>query len=294
MKLKQSIVEVPESDPFLGDKLARRNHAITLTQFISSLEEPFTISVEAGWGHGKSTFLRMWAQHLKIEQYSCIMFNAWENDFSEDPLIPFVTELGKAISQLDDGSGKATKKLQGISKSLRKAGIQIAKRTLPVAAKLLTAGILDVDELVEAAAGDAIEKAIEEKFKEYETDRDTLDGFKVTLSKVVEALHENGRKLPLVFMIDELDRCRPTFALALLERIKHIFNVDGIVFVIAIDREQLLESIRTVYGFKTDAPRYLRRFIDLGYVLPDPQPEQYPIHLMSAFGVPRRVYASEP
>ncbi len=284
MKLKHSIVEVPVGNPYANDKLGRGQHAEILTRFLADLDEPLTLTVEAGWGHGKTTFLRMWFQHLKDQNYSCISFNAWESDFSEDPLIPFVTEIGKAVAELDDGSGKATKLLQDLSGRLKKSGIQVAKRTLPIAAKLLTAGLLNGEEFAEESASEAIEQAIKDKFDEYDADKNTLDDFKSTLSDVVKTLRDHGKKLPLVFMIDELDRCRPTYGLALLERIKHIFNVDGIAFVLAIDRSQLTESIRTVYGSGTDAHRYLRRFVDFRYTLPDPNPEMYPAHLMSVFG----------
>lgn len=281
MKLKHETVSVPEQNPFQFDMLDRKQQAEMLTTFIKSIDEPLTMSVEAGWGHGKTTFFRMWAQHLKNNNFSCISFNAWESDYSEDPFIPFVAELRKSIIEAESGSGEISKKLADLSNFLRKTGIQVAKRTLPVAVKMITAGLLDADDLIKEAAGDAIEKAIEQKFDEYEADRESVDKFKLALAKVVQELKDQEKQLPLVFMIDELDRCRPTYALALLERIKHIFNVDGIIFVLAIDRKQLLESIRTVYGSNTDATRYLRRFIDFGYTLPDPKPEKYPSHLMS-------------
>jgi len=282
MKLKHSTLLIPEQTPFQFDKLEREPHAKMLTQFISSIEEPLTMSVEAGWGHGKTTFFRMWAQHLKNENFSCISFNAWEGDYSDDPFIPFVSEIRKAMTEVKGVSGEVSGKLADISELLRRTAVQVAKRTLPVAAKVLTAGLLDTDAIIEQAAGDAIAKAIEHKFDAYDADRKSLDNFKAALTSAVKVLKEQGRKSPLIFMIDELDRCRPTYALALLERIKHIFNVEGIVFVLAIDREQLLESIRTVYGSQTDAGRYLRRFVDYRYSLPDPKPDKYPHHLMSA------------
>jgi len=285
MKLKPTAIAVEPNEPFKSDKLGRDSCAKTLTQFISSVDEPLTLSVEAGWGHGKSTFFRMWEQYMLDAGYTCIQFNAWEADFAEDPLIPFVSEIRKAISVVGTQDGGISNKISQISETLRKSGIQIAKRTIPVAAKILTAGLLDTEELIESAAGDAIERAIEQKFEEYEKSKETLTEFKSALSSLVEDLKAQGKPTPLVFMIDELDRCRPTFALSLLERIKHIFNVERIVFVLAIDREQLLESIRTVYGANTDAPRYLRRFIDFEYKLPDPKPESYPVFLMEIHGV---------
>ena len=76
---------------------------------------------------------------------------------------------------------------------------------------------------------------------------------------------------PLVIAIDELDRCRPSYAVELLEIAKHFFSVDNIVFVLAIDKAQLSHAIKAVYGNDFDASGYLRRFIDLDFQLPKPE-----------------------
>ena len=72
-----------------------------------------------------------------------------------------------------------------------------------------------------------------------------------------------------MFIIDELDRCRPTFAIELLERVKHIFDVPNIVFVFGINRAELVKSLESIYG-EIDAGTYLRRFFDMEFVLPEP------------------------
>lgn len=82
-------------------------------------------------------------------------------------------------------------------------------------------------------------------------------------------------KPPLFIFIDELDRCRPTYAIELLENIKHLFSVPGVVFILATDSDQLGHSIESVYGQGIDAGAYLRRFIDQTYQLPEPSYEQF-------------------
>lgn len=75
----------------------------------------------------------------------------------------------------------------------------------------------------------------------------------------------------MIFIIDELDRCNPYYAVKVLERIKHLFNIPNIVFVLSIDKEQLSNSIRGYYGSDLiKADEYLKRFIDIEYTLPDP------------------------
>ena len=87
--------------------------------------------------------------------------------------------------------------------------------------------------------------------------------FSSLLEKAVGAIQPEDSSKPLLFFIDELDRCRPTFAIEMLERIKHLFDVKNMVFVLSIDKKQLEAITAAVYGERIDASEYLRRFIDL-------------------------------
>jgi len=84
----------------------------------------------------------------------------------------------------------------------------------------------------------------------------------------------HGQK-PIVVLVDELDRCRPDYAIELLERIKHLFSVNGYVFVFALARDQLEKSVGHRYGEKFDASGYLERFFDFRFGLPDPDLAEY-------------------
>ena len=89
-------------------------------------------------------------------------------------------------------------------------------------------------------------------------------------------------------MIDELDRCRPSYAVELLEVAKHLFEVEHIVFVLAINRAQLAHSIRALYGIGFDADGYLRRFVDVDFVLPEPDRDQLIRALLGDIEIPQR------
>ncbi len=91
------------------------------------------------------------------------------------------------------------------------------------------------------------------------------------LHDLAQSVYDNAGQKPLIFIVDELDRCRPTFAIETLERIKHLFSIDHVIFVLGIDREQLGHSIQSVYG-NIDVDNYLHRFIDLDLLIPDPDP----------------------
>lgn len=103
------------------------------------------------------------------------------------------------------------------------------------------------------------------------------------LEKAVEQLKLSGKKPSLIICIDELDRCRPTFAIEMLERIKHLFDVPGIIFLLSIDKSQLESSTAAVYGERINAPEYLRRFIDLEYALPTIQGKAFTEVLIKRF-----------
>ena len=87
---------------------------------------------------------------------------------------------------------------------------------------------------------------------------------------MAEAVVESNEQRSLIVMIDELDRCRPSYAVELLEVAKHLFEADHIVFALAVNRTQLEHSIRGLYGSDFDAGGYLRRFLDVDFMLPDP------------------------
>ena len=87
---------------------------------------------------------------------------------------------------------------------------------------------------------------------------------------------------PLVFVIDELDRCRPTFAIELLERVKHVFDVPNLVFVFGINRRELCSARQSVDGH-IDATVYLRRFFDMEFGLSEADPERFCKHLLERF-----------
>ena len=78
------------------------------------------------------------------------------------------------------------------------------------------------------------------------------------------------KKLPIYICIDELDRCRPTYAISLLEGVKHLFNAKGVCFVFSTNLAQLSESVKAVYGPGFNGHMYLKRFFDFDYQLPPP------------------------
>src|SRR5207244_5920704 len=139
------------------------------------------------------------------------------------------------------------------------------------------------------------EEVAKQQIEKYQADKKTIGHFRQELSELVTVLRKKsgGASKPIIFVVDELDRCRPPYAIELLEKIKHLFLVDGLVFVLAIDRQQLGESVKCLYGEGLDADNYLRRFIDLEYRLPAPKLEQFVKAQFARFGLDEAMTAKK-
>ena len=279
--LKSREIEVKAGSPFANDALNRKASAEILTEFIKSSNEPIVICIDAPWGQGKTTFLRMWEQYLKDNSIPTLYFNAWENDFSNDALICLIGEISSSITELSK-NGDETKARQYLT-LVKNLGINLVKKSIPVAAKIATAGIINFDELTEEALAELAESAVKEQLESYEKSKKTISTFKSTLSDFALSISSKESPKPLVFIIDELDRCRPNFAIEILEKAKHFFSVENIIFVLGADKEQLGSSIKSIYGNDVNVNGYLRRFIDIDYVFPSPNKGLFVNHLFEKF-----------
>ncbi len=118
-------------------------------------------------------------------------------------------------------------------------------------------------EAADDGAGESLGKAIENRLDELQERTNTVAAFKEALEQWAGA--DEG---PIVIFVDELDRCRPSFAVQLLERAKHFFEVPNVVFVLLLNKPQLEAAIKGVYGSGIDAVTYLTKFITLTVTLP--------------------------
>jgi len=272
MRLKIAEPEIDKENPFLHDKLEREQSAKVLTQFFSNIEESFVVSLNSSWGTGKTTFIKMFRQYLLNQGFPVIYFNVWETDYQDNPLIAFIGEINSAIDELKK-YGFEIEKSKKVFKKIKKTGKDILKKSIPIAIKTASQKAMDMDNSADDAFHDFTSVVLENQIKNYSATKEQLKKFKEHLKEMVEDLQKNensnDRKFrPLIFFIDELDRCRPDYVIQVLEKIKHFFDVDGIVFVLAADMEQLGCSVKTVFGQNMKERNYLRKFIDLEYNIP--------------------------
>lgn len=262
-------VEPPPSEatPWVDDLLGRQHLALNLTEFVRPQRDPLVISLHGDWGSGKTFFLQRWVQDLQDTGFPTFYYNAWSDDYSATPLVCILVAL--------EGI-KKTPSARRVARRLRKAAVPFLLGA-PLHFVKAQAGVdltalgLDSKSLV---ADDALFGAYRTHLSHRNDLRHALASFSTSLS--------GNSNLPTICVIDELDRCRPTFAIELLETLKHLFNIPGLIFVLALNRSQLARSIQSVYG-NIDADGYLRRFFHVSLDLPHANTETYSKNLLRSF-----------
>lgn len=286
-------IEIPDDNPFQNDVLNRKDNIETLTTFITSFEQSIVLCIDGGWGQGKTTFIKMWEKYLHQHSIPTIYFNAWESDYTNDALIALIGEINIAVEKLPE---KEQKKVKIFIEKIYGFAANFLKATAPTLANLgikaVSGGLTNTDELTKALSS-LSESLVKEQINQYEQSRRTLGNFKEALSELARSYANGNKDTPLVIFIDELDRCRPNFAIQVLEKAKHLFNVDNIIFVLAADKSQLAHSIRAVYGQGLDVNGYLRRFIDFDYLLPSPVGSVYIKYLVTKMGFDKNLNNDE-
>lgn len=285
MQIRHTKLEITQDDPFKNDALGRRAIEPPLTQFVTQASGSFVLALDASWGSGKTTFLEMWQVKLKQAGHICMYLNAWQNDFVPDPLIAIVGELKKAIEDYASQSGEASIIISEQMKKNQKIFDLLLKHIVPLSVKIATHGLINIEPVIEKLIADTASSGAEALIKNYEKGKSEIEEFRKALADLASQVASLNPLAKVIIIIDELDRCRPTYAIELLERIKHLFDASGVVFILGIDRSQLNHSIRSLYGSEFDATGYLRRFIDLDYRLPEPQARDYCDYLFKYFGI---------
>ena len=262
LQLKLPEPEIQEDNPWADDALKRPDVAEKLTKLISGQSDPFVISLHGHWGTGKTFLLKRWQKQLEKDGFQAIYFNAWEDDFCDDPFVAIIGQLSDFLEQ---------KGIKGFDDKIKEAAkFLLIQGALSILHKVSG---LNIDEILEQFADKTLD--------EYSQQREKKTELKTALQELSGKVKADTGH-PLVFIIDELDRCRPTFAIELLERVKHIFDIPDVVFVFGINRDELRSSIRSVYG-EIDGDTYLRRFFDMEFLLPDIDSKVFCKHLIGRY-----------
>lgn len=264
------------ADIWKEDLLGRKEEGHHLQRFIenafklehgSKAPSSFVLNINSGWGQGKTWFLTRMVAQLG-QNHAVVYFDAWKNDFTKDALLSFVSIICDELSKKFKKQKTITNKIE-VVKSVFST---VSKSALPIVAAVLAKQLLgqkleelELDgiqaDVITDAASELAHVVSESAIDAFVTQKNAIDDFSAAIASLV---NEIGKRkdlhLPICIMIDELDRCRPTYAIELLESVKHLFAIKGIFFIIATDTKQLAHSIKAVYGNDFDSVSYLKRF----------------------------------
>ena len=233
-----------------NNTILRNNQLSMLVKLLNSLKENTVLAIDGAWGSGKTVFVKQLlilsddtiqdyghntldenAINLLREKQKTFYFNAWEYDYLGDALSAMLLKLiADDDESLTQGSIKKALSMINISAGL----------------KNLTHDFIDIDN--KTGKADLV-KAVKDQVNRHDAVNEFIDKLK-------------GDSERLVFVIDELDRCRPSFAVELLEVVKHYFMRDDVTFIITTNVNQLSHTIKKYYGSDFDGYAYLNKFFD--------------------------------
>lgn len=312
MRLAPKPPEIGHMEGFTAtnDLFGYKEFGDQLANLVQAIEGPATIILDGSWGTGKTVFTLQWAGLLRQRAIPVIQIDAFELDYHEDP---FTAIVGRVLASADKylpktaGSKKVKDEFLAASKNL-------GKRFLPIMAqvvlRVVSAGVVGSEEVaavaktlqaVRSELSETSSTALEDRVADARQGEEELNAFIAEVSKLRGALAKKAAKdasqkfdpnspEPIVIIIDDLDRCRPDFALGMLERIKHLFGIDGIIFVLVTHLPQLEAAVTNKYG-SLATEEYLEKFYQLRIQLPpskqadEPNLKKYIEYLWAALSI---------
>lgn len=236
---------------------------LRLMENLSDNKMSTCFAINGTWGCGKSFILDMLVEQLNVIQseethtnkYFIIRYDSWKFDYYEEPLVAIVSTIIAAIEEktklFPDSQEK--REILGMLKATGVALLSIATDAVKEKTGLdfqKAYGIIKSGEREGAAA------------YESEHDYDVYFGFNKMIAKLAELLEEIAKNYTIVLIVDELDRCVPEYAVKVLERLHHLNeNQSNIITVMAIDKSQLMASVKQLFGFE-NPEKYLEKFIN--------------------------------
>ncbi|KKA43468.1 P-loop NTPase fold protein [Salinivibrio sp. KP-1] len=263
------------------DTLNRARYASFLHNYLVDVSKNggYVLNLNASWGAGKTFFIKRWLDSIE-DTHPVVYIDAWKQDYSDDPMLTVVSSLIDALKCQLPPENQSIDNIVKTSAKFLKTAAPILTRALfkkatgiDIHAFSDTGGGPESEQLEEVDSSEAISESAAKLAKclvdEHNEKLHSIQYLREQIEILVTAVisHKNKLKSPAFVFIDELDRCRPSYAVEMLEVVKHFFELDNIVFVVATDTEQLQHTVKAVYGKDFDAKRYLGRFFRRRYTL---------------------------
>lgn len=220
-----------------------------LQNFLQNVDTPYVIGLDGGYGTGKTHFSTRFAvqMHKKIRT---LYFSAWENDYKNDPLSIFVEQITLLVKQEQ--------------KVIKPKTFQSIRRLLSLWARATELNVGVQVQGVSVGAKTNLDKFIN-NLKKLELPVDVLQSAKSQLAEYIKLLPQDK----LIFIVDDLDRCRPDFAIKTLEAVKHFFDIEGLIIVMPINQNRLRICVDAFYQISSEARQklgnkedYLQKFFN--------------------------------
>lgn len=227
--------------------------ANNLLRKIESDEYPYVLSVEASYGMGKTYFFSRFCEYAKMNKYKCIYISAWENDYQPSPFCFITKEITVSLSP-----------------SQKSAITELTEKAVNVTKKVLSSSSVQIGCNFKFFSF-GIETSLDKLCESFLETKDEIKEFKKKLNTI---LVDNLIK-PLIIIVDELDRCRPDYALKTLEIIKHFFDLSNLYVILPVNNEALAQAVQSTYGQMINSENYMRKLITENYVLPVSSKEDY-------------------
>lgn len=256
------------------DEYKRGNIANKVITLITSDIDTSPMIIDGGWGTGKTEFCYKLINLIKENEITdkVVYVDAFNEDHTDAPILTLLAAIVALLPKAERSSliSKALPALRFGLKTTLKAGANwVLKQNTEKLAE-------DFQEAIKDSSNAAIDGTIEALLEDHIESEKNINALKA-------ALLEISKDKPIIIFIDELDRCKPSFAISILENIKHVFDVDNVHFVLVTNTKQLEASIHHIYGQSVDAKRYLDKFVRYTLSLPDHfKPDDYNNKLSSS------------
>ena len=267
------------------DEFKRKPIAENIIRLLTSDIDLSPMVIDGGWGTGKTEFCQKLIRLIQQQHpdYQPVYIDAFRSDHSGEPLLALLAEIIKACTPEDTGeqpseqrkniTRKVAKAAGFVMKTVTKAAVgHVLKQNTDDLAeglqKIMNDG-QDADSLAETVtdaaatiASHTIDATVEALLKEQIEAEKNLETLKACLKEL-------AADKPIILFIDELDRCRPDYAVDMLEVIKHVFDIENVKVVLVTNTKQLRAAINHRYGAEVDAQKYLDKFLKYSFALPE-------------------------
>jgi len=267
------------------DEFKRKPIAENIIRLLTSDIDLSPMVIDGGWGTGKTEFCQKLIRLMQQQHpdYQPVYIDAFRSDHSGEPLLALLAEIIKACTPEDTGE-QPSEQRKNITRKVAKAAGFVMKTVVKAAVghvlkqntddlaeglqQIMNDG-QDADSLAETVtdaaatiASHTIDATVEALLKEQIEAEKNLETLKACLKEL-------AADKPIILFIDELDRCRPDYAVDMLEVIKHVFDVENVKVVLVTNTKQLRAAINHRYGMEVDAQKYLDKFLKYRFALPD-------------------------